>query len=264
MSDEASRGAAPRYDEVADFYDGVVGDELDDPAAAALFDLLPDLAGLRVLDLACGQGRLSRALARRGASVVGLDISSALLARARTAEAGKPLGISYVEADATTPGVLDGASFQLVTCHFGLSDIDDLRAAAANVVQLLEPGGPFVFSILHPCFPGWGNDAPSSWPPGESYFTERWWRADNSGFRGKVGANHRMLSTYFNVLVEHGLAIESIAEPRPVGDWLRANPSEDLVPVFLVVRCRRIPEQGSPQGALPNTGAAQRRVARHR
>jgi len=126
----------------------------------------------------------------------------------------------------------DGESFQVVTCHFGLADIGDLRAAAANVVQLLEPGESFVFSILHPCFPGWGDDAPSSWPPGESYFTERW-RAGNSGFRGKVGANHRMLSTYFNVLVDEGLAIESIAEPRPIGDWVRANPSEDLVPVFL-------------------------------
>jgi 2-polyprenyl-3-methyl-5-hydroxy-6-metoxy-1,4-benzoquinol methylase len=235
-----TEGPVPRYDEIADFYDGVVGDDLEDPIAGALFELLSDPDGLRVLDLACGQGRLSRELARRGASVVGLDISSALLARARAAEADNPLGLTYVEGDATSPRVLDGETFEAVTCHFGLSDTDDLRAVTENIVRLLEPDGLFLFSILHPCFPGWGDDAPSSWPPGESYYSEKWWRAENSGFRGKVGANHRMLSTYLNTVAQQGLAIERIAEPRPVGDWVSANPSEDLVPAFLVVRCRHV------------------------
>jgi SAM-dependent methyltransferase len=228
-----------RYDEIADLYDTVVGDELGDPAASALLDLLPDLRGLRVLDLACGQGRLSRALARRGAVVVGLDISTALLEKARSLERAEPLGISYVEADATSSDALAGETFDDIVCHFGLSDIDDLDAGTANISRLLRPGGSFVFSILHPCFPGWGDDAPSSWPTGRSYFTEGWWLAGNSGFRGRVGANHRMLATYLNHLVEHGLAIERLAEPRPKGEWVRAKPSEDLVPVFLVVRCRR-------------------------
>jgi 2-polyprenyl-3-methyl-5-hydroxy-6-metoxy-1,4-benzoquinol methylase len=111
--DPAASGAA-RYDEIADFYAGVVGDGLDDRVAVALLGLLPDLAGLPVLDLACGQGRLSRGLARRGATVVGVDISSALLARARRAEAETPLGIRYVNADATSPDVLAGETFQLV------------------------------------------------------------------------------------------------------------------------------------------------------
>jgi hypothetical protein len=48
-----------------------------------------------------------------------------------------------------------------------------------------------------------------------------------------------MLSTYLNHLVEHGLAIERVVEPRPDGEWVKAKPSDDLVPVFLVVRCRR-------------------------
>jgi 2-polyprenyl-3-methyl-5-hydroxy-6-metoxy-1,4-benzoquinol methylase len=229
----------PRYDEIAAFYDGAVSEVVEDPVAGALFELLCDPDGLRVLDLACGQGRVSRELARRGARVVGLDISPALLALARSAEADM-LGITYVEGDATSPSVLDGERFEAVTCHFGLSDIDDLRAVTANVARLLEPDGMFVFSILHPCFPGWGDDAPSSWPPGEGYFSETWWRAENSGFRGKVGANHRMLSTYLNALVQQGLAIERIAEPQPVGDWVSANQSGDLVPFFLVVCCRRV------------------------
>lgn len=96
-----------------------------------------------------------------------------------------------------------------------------------------------MFSILHPCFPGWGEEAPSSWRPGGGYYAEGWWLADNPGFRGKVGANHRMLSTYVNALAGAGLPIEEVAEPLPTGEWLDARPSGDLVPVYLVVRCRR-------------------------
>jgi ubiquinone/menaquinone biosynthesis C-methylase UbiE len=229
-----------RYDEVAAFYNEFVGDDLDDSAALALLDLLPDLNGRHILDLACGHGRLSRELARRGARVVGVDISAVLLEQARVRESDEPLGITYFRADATSPRLLDDERFDLVTCHFGLADIDDLRGAVANVARLLVPGGLLVFSIVHPCFPGWGDDAPSSWPPGESYFTEKWWLAANSGIRGKVGSTHRMLSTYLNVLREHGLAVDRVLEPRPDAEWVRRkNPSDDLVPVFLVARCRR-------------------------
>ena len=229
-----------RYDEIAGFYNEFVGDDLDDSASSALLELLPHLNGRHVLDLACGHGRLSRELARRGARVVGIDISAVLLEQARARESEEPLGITYLRADAISPRLLDDERFDLITCHFGLSDIDDLRGAVANAARLLVPGGLLVFSIIHPCFPGWGDDAPSSWPPGESYFTERWWLAGNSGIRGKVGSTHRMLSTYLNVLREHGLAVDRVLEPRPDPEWVRRkNPSDDLVPVFLVARCRR-------------------------
>lgn len=227
-----------RYDESADFYAAVAGDDVGDPVATALLELVPDLDGLRVLDLACGHGRFSRELARRGAHATGVDVSSRLLEKARAAEEARRSGVTYLEADATSADVLVGASFDAITCHFGLSDVDDLRGLARNVRRWLEPGGCFAFSILHPCFPGWGDDAPSSWPPGESYFSERWWLAGNSGFRGKVGSNHRTLSTYLNTLAESGLALERVCEPRPTEEWVRKHPSDDLVPVFLVMRCR--------------------------
>ena len=54
-------------------------------------------------------------------------------------------------ADATSSDAHAGESFDGVVCHFGLSDVDDLGGAAATVARLLEPGGWFVFSILHPC-----------------------------------------------------------------------------------------------------------------
>src|SRR5688572_16609776 len=111
-----------RYDAIADFYNDAVGDDLADPVAAALFGLAGDLRGRRILDLACGQGRVSRELARRGALVAGADISEAMLAMARAAEAEDPLGIKYAEADVSAPGALVDRRFDGVVCHFGLSD----------------------------------------------------------------------------------------------------------------------------------------------
>jgi SAM-dependent methyltransferase len=228
-----------RYDEIADFYDEMVGDDVSDSVAAAVLELAGDVAGSRVLDLACGQGRLSRELARRGAAVVGADLSAKLLAKARAAEEQEELGITYVHVDLTSTGALTGERFDGVVCHFGLSDIDDLDGTLATVARVLDRKGWFVLSIVHPCFPGSGPDAPSSWQPGRGYHAEGWWLANNPGFRGKVGANHRTLSTYLNGLLEHGLRIEHVSEPEPEAGWFEAKGGGEPVPLYLVVRCRR-------------------------
>src|SRR5690349_24920731 len=100
-----------RYDAVADFYEQFAPDVYQDPPMTALLRLVGDVAGLRLLDLACGHGRLARELARRGAQVVGIDISSALLDKARAREQVEPLGIAYVHADAAAPETLAGEVF---------------------------------------------------------------------------------------------------------------------------------------------------------
>jgi 2-polyprenyl-3-methyl-5-hydroxy-6-metoxy-1,4-benzoquinol methylase len=232
-------GATARYDGIADFYDARKGDSVTDPGTAALLGLAGDVGGLRLLEVACGQGRVARELARRGARVTGLDISAALLDKAKAAEAHQPFGIIYIQADATASAALDGQVFDGVVCNFALSDIDDLDGLLATVARLLAVGGWFAWSVLHPCFPGWDPDAPSSWPPDRGYFHEGWWLASNTGFRGKVGSSHRTLSTYLNALAGHGLVLERVAEPPPDADWLRRLPGAAPVPLYLAGRCRR-------------------------
>jgi SAM-dependent methyltransferase len=136
--------------------------------------------------------------------------------------------------DVTSPDALVGEPFDSVSCNFGLSDIDDLDAALATVQRVLRPGGRFVFSILHPCFAGWGETAPSSWPPDRSYYDELWWQPNNPGFRGKVGANHRTVATYLNALTQHQLVSERSNEPRPT-EWPEPAP---VGPVYFINRSR--------------------------
>lgn len=227
-----------RYDEIAATY--ASAEDNPSAAATALLTLIGDVEGCRVLDLACGHGPISRALARRGASVVGLDLSAQLIDHAHARTVDPALDIDYRRGDATDPQVLDDSQFDLVACNFGLSDIDDLDAVCATVARTLAPSGRFVFSILHPCFAG-GPDVSGSWPSTGTYYDEGFWRADGtlSTLRQVVGANHRMLSTYINALVEHDLAIESIVEPEPEPSWTAARPETAAQPVYLVISCRR-------------------------
>jgi SAM-dependent methyltransferase len=150
-----------------------------DSVSVALFGLLGSVRGARVLDLACGHGRITRELAQRGAKVVGLDFSGALLDRARALEATDRLRITYIHADAASRSILDGEVFDVVVCRFGFSDIDDLDGTVATVTRVLEPTGRLVFSLLHPFFGG-GRDVSGSWASAGSYYDEGWWVADGA------------------------------------------------------------------------------------
>jgi SAM-dependent methyltransferase len=238
-----------RYDQVADNYVSEHG-SADDPVSSSVLAMVGPLAGQRVLDIACGHGRLSRELASCGARVTGVDISAALIAKAQAAESLQSLGITYVVADIARWRPFEPAAFDVVTCNFGLSDIDDLGACADAVAASLRPGGIFVFGILHPCFAG-GRDVSGSWPSGRTYYDEGRWTADGalSTLRRVVGANHRTLSTYVNALHAHGLILDQLAEPRPTAGWAASRPDAASFPVFLVARCVR--QTRAAKGADP-------------
>jgi SAM-dependent methyltransferase len=230
-----------RYDPVAEFYIDQQPDSYDTDIDVALFDLIGPLEGARVIDIACGHGRITRELARRGARVVGVDLAPALVEHALTAEQADPLDIIYILDDAAANDLLLGETFDIAVSNHGLSDIDDLDGVLDNVHRLVRPGGRFVLLILHPCFPGRGSTVAASWAPGAGYYSEGWWITDapNSTLRQKVGANHRKLSTYLNALIDRGFAIDALAEPEPPPEWNASTPELDAAPTVLIVRATK-------------------------
>src|SRR5438067_3364987 len=241
------------YDDIAEWYDQWVGTHSmrEDAFFPAVEALMGEVAGRRICDLACGQGRVARHLADRGASVVGIDLSARLLAIARHHEEAVPRGIEYRHADARS---LDGVAddmFDGVVCHMALMDIPDLAPTLGSVARILRVGGWFVFSILHPCSHT-ARSGEMALPEGTvrtvgRYFVEGYWRSDTRpGPPGKVGAYHRTLSTYVNALTNAGLTLERASEPAPM-ESLPTSPSLagvrrlvwEEVPAVLVARCRR-------------------------
>jgi 2-polyprenyl-3-methyl-5-hydroxy-6-metoxy-1,4-benzoquinol methylase len=118
--------------------------------AFSFFDMLGDPAGLRVLDLACGEGFYTRAIAKRGAkTVTGVDISAEMIALAKELEGAEPLGIDYHCADvaALATELPELGRFDLVSAAYLMHyspDVSALRAMCEQIVAHLEPGGRFV------------------------------------------------------------------------------------------------------------------------
>ncbi len=242
-----------RYDEIADWYDQVMrsGSLLHDLALPSLFELIGSVGGKRICDLGCGQGEVARELARRGATVVGVDVSSNMLEYARRHDVSNTAGIEYVLDDARTLDRFGDASFDGVVCNFALMDIPDLSQTLRAVRRALRPDGWFVFSITHPCF----QTPVSRWTINEEgatarevgeYFVEGYWRSDNvHGVRGKVGAHHRTLSTYVNTLSEAGLTLDRLSEPRAEGALADRRPEGRDLPAALIARCKPAPIDAS-------------------
>jgi ubiquinone/menaquinone biosynthesis C-methylase UbiE len=230
------------YDDIAEWYDQWIGQEMsEDPFFPAVEAFIGEIKGLRICDLACGQGRVARYLANRGAHVVGIDLSTKLLSIARHYEGTEPHGITYLQADARSLDGEDLGLFDGVVCFMALMDIADLAPTLQSVVRILQPGGWFVFSILHPCFhtsqSGSMQTQEGTVRIMSKYFVEGYWRSGTRpGPPGKVGAYHRMLSTYVNTLTAVGLTLEHLSEP-PVSNGNR--PVWQEVPCVLVAGCRK-------------------------
>jgi ubiquinone/menaquinone biosynthesis C-methylase UbiE len=241
------------YDDIAEWYDTWVGTHSmrEDPFFLAVESLIDEVAGQRICDLACGQGRVARHLADLGARVVGIDLSAKLLAIARHNEETDPRGIEYLQADAQNLNDEALGLFDGVVCFMALMDIPDLAPTLHSVARILRPGGWFVFSILHPCFHT-SQSGEIETPEGvvrtiRSYFVEGYWRSDTRpGPPGKVGAYHRTLSTYVNTLTDAGLQLVRLSE---VGGTSTTTNSRSLshlnrpvwaeVPTILAASCRK-------------------------
>ncbi|GGR57483.1 class I SAM-dependent methyltransferase [Streptomyces roseolus] len=110
----------------------------------SVLGIVGDVTGKSVLDLACGTGFYSRELKRRGASdVLGVDISSEMIAAARSLEALDPLGLRYEVGDVAELAVPD-RSFDLalaVQCLNYAGSIAELEQMCARIHRALVPGG---------------------------------------------------------------------------------------------------------------------------
>ena len=107
-------------------------------------ELLLDVAGTRVLEYGCGAGSRAFLLARRGAEVIGVDISEVAIRLAREeAEARGVDGVRFEEMNAHQLTFPDD-SFDLV-CGSAILHHLDLDAALAEIARVLRPGGRAVF-----------------------------------------------------------------------------------------------------------------------
>lgn len=102
-----------------------------------------------ILDVACGHGRHSIALAQRGFAVTGIDLSPELLAVARHEAGEAGVDVQWIEADMrdSPPGTFDAAISMDTSFGYFVSEDDD-QAVLDAVHRALRPGGRFFLDVL--------------------------------------------------------------------------------------------------------------------
>ena len=116
------------------------------PARLQFVERFVDLSGLRVLDVGCGGGILSEALAERGASVLGIDLAESALQAAEAHRAGQ--AVEY-RLESSRETAARGEVFDVVTCMEMLEHVADPAAVLRDIHALLKPGGWAFFSTIN-------------------------------------------------------------------------------------------------------------------
>lgn len=115
------------------------------------------LAGLRVLDVGCGGGLMSEALAREGAAVVGIDASAGNIGAARRHAAADPAVAARLDYRHGDPAATlqPGERFDLVLALEVVEHVDDVPAFLAQVAGTVAPGGLLVASTINRTARSW-------------------------------------------------------------------------------------------------------------
>lgn len=211
-----------------------------------LLTLLGDVSGKTLLDAGCGEGYLSRMLAKAGAVVTAVDYAPRML---QIAEQRTPreLAITYLHGNCEDLHMLEDGSFELIVSNMVIQDLAHYERAFQEMYRLLTAGGSYIFSITHPCFitpkSGWERSetgAKLHWKVDE-YFAEGAYE-QRFGSEERMLLFHRTLSSYVNTLIATGFMLEKIVEPTPDEHLLTKYPhfTEDFrCPNFIVFKLRK-------------------------
>ncbi len=210
----------------------------------ALRSMLPDMSDRRVVDLGCGFGWFSRWAHESGAaSVLGIDVSTKMLERARAQT--RSASIRYRQADLDLLA-LDPDSADLVFSSLTLHYVHDLDRLFSMVADAVTPGGVVVISVEHPIY-----SAPTTQAFETSANGDRIWPLDNYLVEGERVTNwfvdgvvkkHRTVSTYINTLIDAGLVIDQIVEWGPTAEAVAERPEladDRHRPWFLLARAHK-------------------------
>jgi SAM-dependent methyltransferase len=209
-------GSHPQYDVFADEFldharNSLYNAHYDRPACLSL---LGDVAGLTVLDAACGPGLYAEALAARGANVIGFDQSPRM---AELAQQRVRSGHFRTHDLAAPLDWLPDHSVDLVLIALALEYVDDRVRALQEMRRVLRPEGALVLSRQHPT---------GDWlRHGGSYFDVRvieevWSR----GWRVRYWL--APLERTCEELFDAGFLIERLREPQPTAEAAELNPDD--------------------------------------
>ncbi len=212
--------------------------------------------GEEIIDIGCGQGYFSRALAVMGAKVLGVDVAGELIKLAAT-QSEKNEKFLVLSAEKLT-GV-QNSRFDAGICILALQNMKNLTSAISEMARVLKPGGRMVLVINHPTFrvPGvssWDFDAKKSvqYRRIDGYMSEISQEVDmtqgekNPAKKKFTWSFHHPLQVYFKAFNKSGLVVSRLEEwiSYKTSDKGSRKIAEDKarkeIPLFMCIEVRKI------------------------
>jgi len=185
--------------------------------------LLGDVTGKKILELGCGGGQNSIALARQGAKVMGIDFSEEQLKFARKLSEETGVAVKFLQGDIEELSFfIEGEIFDIVISSFTLSYVENIDKVFTGVRSLLRSGGILVFCLEHPFITNLQEEdfikfQGKIYPFVKNYFEtgkdEITWRSDK--IKAKLPLYKRKLEDIINPLLSSGFQIVRLLEPSP-------------------------------------------------
>jgi SAM-dependent methyltransferase len=184
----------------------------------AFSEELGPVAGLRVLDLGCGDAQVGREVLEAGAArYLGIDGSERMVAAARRVLAGTAGEVLCGDIeDLAAPA----RSFDLVLSRMALHYVADLAAVLRSCHRCLAPGGRILLTVVHPvvtCH----DERDNSNAPRQSWVVDDYFLPgprDQGWLGGRTVWHHRTVEDHVSALMGAGFALSSLRECAPRRD----------------------------------------------
>lgn len=207
---------------------------------------LGNISKKQILDLGCGEGGYSRALANRGAVVTAVDCSETLLSYVDESSKREGLSIETLLRNANELDDIPDSKYDIVLSSMMLMDVEDLDGTLKEIYRVIKPRGKVFISILHPCY----KPKESKWifENGkikviiENYFRPIEWVGEIKGIDVPIVYRHRTLSDYVKAFVKNGFTLVDINEPIPTKEQTCMSPRIvwlSQIPMYLFIELEK-------------------------
>jgi len=202
--------------------------------------LLGNVEGKRVLELGCGSGQASIAMARLGAKVIAIDSSSDRLAEARSAAEEADVSIEFHHGDLAELAFIRGDRIDVAVSVYSLAAVADLGRVFRQVERVLKSEAALLFSLPHPLALSTAFERQSSPLMIRTQFDAtpiRWEAEDLEG----IVIPHR-IADVFTTLVRSNFRVDTLQEPPssepqdPIAHW---TPLAEWLPTTVIFRGRK-------------------------